>query len=240
MMSPQNLQKFKEHAAEEFPKEACGFLLAVDGEEEYFPCRNLATTPDELFIIGAEDNLAARAKGNILAVCHSHPNGVAEFSLADRSACERSRLPWYVIQCPGDNIDRMEPSGFKAPLLERPFVHGVHDCYSIIQDYYDQELGVTLPHFERADQWWKAAGGGKPANLYDDNFAAAGFTEVSELRQHDVILMRVRAPVNNHAAVYIGDDKIIHHLYGQLSRRAVYGGAWLDLTTKILRHESQL
>ncbi|WP_043946890.1 NlpC/P60 family protein, partial [Ralstonia solanacearum] len=40
----------------------------------------------------------------------------------------------------------------------------------------------------------------------------------------DVILMQVRAPVPNHAAVYLGGVQMLHHLHGRLSSRDVYGG----------------
>jgi hypothetical protein len=33
------------HAAEEYPRECCGLLLAVGRAQKYFPCRNTATEP---------------------------------------------------------------------------------------------------------------------------------------------------------------------------------------------------
>jgi hypothetical protein len=38
-------------------------------------------------------------------------------------------------------------------LLERPFVHGVHDCYSIVRDSYAQH-GITHNDYLRAFGWW--------------------------------------------------------------------------------------
>ena len=68
---------------------------------------------------------------------------------------------------------------------------------------------------------------------------AAGFApvEMSALRPHDVILLRVAAPVPNHAAIYLGDQVMLHHLQGRLSSRDVYGGWWLQNTTHYLRHK---
>ena len=31
------------HAATQYPKEACGLLLAIGRKQRYFPCRNTAT-----------------------------------------------------------------------------------------------------------------------------------------------------------------------------------------------------
>jgi len=37
------------HAAAEYPKECCGLVLAVGRAQKYFPCRNIASEPNEEF-----------------------------------------------------------------------------------------------------------------------------------------------------------------------------------------------
>jgi proteasome lid subunit RPN8/RPN11 len=234
-LNAQNLQEFQAHAQAEHPREACGLLIAIDGKERYIECRNAAEEPHQHFVLPAEDWLAATMRGTILAVCHSHPDAAATPSLADRSACEATRLPWYILSCPGFALERIEPCGFQAPLLGREFVHGIHDCYALVRDYYKQVLSIELPEFEREDNWWN-----KGDNLYLENYFKAGFRKVEDLQEHDGIIMQVRAPTANHAAVYLGDDKIMHHLYGHLSNRTVYGGYWARNTVCIVRHESRL
>lgn len=59
---------------------------------------------------------------------------------------------------------------------------------------------------------------------------------VADIRVGDVIVMQVRAPVPNHAGVYIGDGLMLHHLYNRLSSRDVYGGYWQECTRIVLRH----
>ncbi|MFH0225080.1 NlpC/P60 family protein [Vibrio furnissii] len=113
-----------------------------------------------------------------------------------------------------------------------------------MRDYY-KTIGITLPDFDREDGWW-----GTEQELYLDNFESAGFSKVCssapeelkafELLAGDVILMQIRSKRVNHAAVYIGDGKIIHHMYGKLSKPDVYGGFWLRNTRLIVRHESNI
>jgi len=219
------------HVITELPREGCGVLHVVDGQTLFHACRNIAEGTDN-FAIHPEDYAAAESMGEIVGIVHSHPNGPAEFSQADRVACEASGLPWYLVTCPEEAWAYMEPSGYIAPLVGRVWAHGVLDCYSIIRDWYKQERGITLPDFERHDDWWHKGG-----NLYVENFSKAGFERVFDGPQvGDVLLMQVLAKVPNHAAVYIGDNKILHHLHGRLSCRDVIGGYWSKNTTHILRY----
>lgn len=47
--------------------------------------------------------------------------------------------------------------------------------------------------------------------------------------------MRSKNGVPNHAAVYLGDGLMLHHMYGRLSSRDVYGGYWREVTRLVVR-----
>jgi proteasome lid subunit RPN8/RPN11 len=234
----------REHAALEAPRECCGVVVAVGGRQVYRPCRNLSAV-DSQFEIDPLDLIAARRQGEIKAICHSHVFVSPQPSPADRVECERSGLPWLIVNHPTGAAHWFEPTGYSAPLLGRLFVHGVLDCYSLIRDWYQRELGVTLMDFERADDWWIPDENGRVCDLYRENFDRAGFVpvEMSALRRGDMIVMRIRAPLEcggNHAGVYLGDQVILQHLQGRLSSRDVYGGWFIKNTTHCMRHRSQL
>jgi cell wall-associated NlpC family hydrolase len=63
-----------------------------------------------------------------------------------------------------------------------------------------------------------------------------GRADLRNLLPGDCFLMQVASPVPNHAAVYLGDGLILHHLQGRLSSRDVYGGYWQKVTTHVLRY----
>ena len=110
------------------------------------------------------------------------------------------------------------------------------DCYTLVQDWYRRELSVELPDFEREDGWWERGG-----DLYRGGLAAAGFEVVAttQPQRGDGLLMRVASrDVDNHAAVYLGDGYMLHHLYGQLSRRERWDWPWQRRTTAVVRHRS--
>lgn len=234
-MTPDTKIAIIEHAQKEFPREACGLVVIRDGEDydEYFPCKNLAENQSD-FIMDPADYAAAEDAGEILAVIHSHPNATAKPSQADLVACEASGLPWYILSLPNETWWYFEPSGYRAPLIGREFVHGVFDCWSLIRDWFREERNIELPDYERREEWWL-----KGDNLYMDNFIEAGFVPVDEkdIAVGDMILMQVQSKVVNHAAVYVGRGMMLHHLMKRLSSREIYGGYWRKHTRLIVRHK---
>jgi proteasome lid subunit RPN8/RPN11 len=222
------------HANAEAPRECCGVvILKDDAELVYVACRNLATE-HEHFIIAGGDYARAEDSGHVMAIAHSHPYIAPEPSLADRVGIERTQLPWLIVNIPVGSYTITRPSGFKAKLIGRPFVHGVHDCYAIVRDWYAQH-GIELTDYPRAFGWWNDPLG---PDLYRENFAREGFVEVDreQLQPGDLLLMNIRAARDNHMAVYLGDGVIVHHLIGQLSRREAYQEFYQRRTTAVLRH----
>ena len=221
------------HAAKEQPRECCGLAVVVKGRLRYWPCRNIATSGE--FYIHPEDYAAAEDAGDVVGICHSHVGLPPVPSDADRVMCEKTGLPWLIVNGQTGAHQVIEPTGYRLPLVGRQFVHGVVDCFSLVRDYFSRELGIALPDYERTDNWWLAG-----QNLYLDNLQDAGFVRVDDLQKHDMILMQVASTVPNHAAVYIGDNLILQHCMGRLSSRDPYGGYWRKCTVAICRHEELL
>lgn len=243
-MNESILKAASDHALAEYPREACGLVIVRNGRQIYRRCINRATSPEDHFVIDANDFAIAEDAGEIVALVHSHPDGRARPSEADRVSCEASGLKWTILSVmPGEEgpyvaeVFELEPEGYEAPLVGRPFHHGVLDCYSVVRDWYARERGIALPNFERRDGWWDDG----HSNLYLDHFREAGFEPVGQypkdLEAGDVILMQIRSRnrVPNHAAVYLGDGRMLHHMAGRLSSVDVYGGMWREATILVVR-----
>lgn len=228
-----------EHAGREQPRECCGLAVVIKGRLRYWPCQNISENIAQ-FVMDPDDMAAAEDAGEVVGVCHSHVFVPPKPSEADRVMCERTGLPWLIVTYPTGAFAQIEPTGYQAPLVGRPYTHGVLDCYQTVVDHYERELGIELPHFERPDNWWL-----KGQSLYLDNFGKAGFTQVgdgthADIRAHDVLLIQMNSPVPNHAAIYLPDHSILQHVHGRLSSRDAYGGYWRKATTHVLRHRSLL
>ncbi len=54
-MRQKTIKAIQEHAAAEYPREACGLVAQRGRAERYFPCRNLATESKDNFVLAPED-----------------------------------------------------------------------------------------------------------------------------------------------------------------------------------------
>jgi proteasome lid subunit RPN8/RPN11 len=231
MISDKVKVKAFDHAKKHAPKEACGLIVKDTKEElELFECKNVADSMRE-FEIDPNDYAKAEDSGEIVGIFHSHTMVGSKPSQADLVACEASGLPWYIVAVPSGAWNTIYPHGYKAPLIGREYSHGVLDCYALVRDWLIEDRIVTLPDFPRKWEWWLNG-----EDLYENNFESCGFEKVTDLKTGDIILMAIRSPVINHAAVYLGNNEMIHHAVNRLSCREVYGGFWAKNTRFVVRY----
>ena len=160
-----------------------------------------------------------------MALVHSHPQGEPKLSQTDLQTQLYSQLDFWLV-C--DEKIHIFP---KIPfLIGREFKHGEMDCYTLFRDFY-RLSGCEFPDFERQEYWWEDG-----FNLYLDNMGKHGFEKVNEPQIGDVILISVGSDVPNHAAIYVGDQMVLHHAPKRLSKRDLYDGYWLKHTHSIWRY----
>lgn len=232
------------HASEIYPNECCGVIV----NDKYLRCRNISELKDQ-FEIHHEDLTRAEDLGEIQAYVHSHTNASAQASELDLIQIELHEKPWVICAYPDIEFQIYEQCGYQAPLVGRNYHHGWQDCYSIVHDFYERELGIKLIDFERVDRWWEFK---ENKSLYLDGFGEAGFIEVDQPQYGDVMLCRVgRTEHVNHAVIWLGDNGvlrsektepcigsalILHHPYGRKSVREIFGLQWQERVEKVVRY----
>lgn len=232
-----NLQQIIAHAARAFPQEACGLIFKTGYGYQVLECANLSHEPEQSFLI--DPMLYAVHADHIAAVYHSHPNRSPEPSAADIASAERCNVPFLIVGYPSEELYTYTPQGIlPAPYEGRSFVYGVMDCLSLVADYYRHELGIVINDGERKQwQWWL-----DKANLHAfvNGFKAQGFEVVEELQPNDLVIMSLHSPCPNHAAIYIGDSRILHHAsLGTSSRIEMYGQYWRQNTHCFMRYKNE-
>lgn len=241
MMTDAILEQIKAHALRAFPLEACGLILRDAAGVRVLECDNIAP-PKSDFNPGPEGSflidpiVQARHIDKIAAVYHSHPNRSAALSAADIAAAERCNLPFLVVSVPEFEVRSYTPRGvLPADYAGRDFVYGVMDCLSLVTDYYRHELGIDLGDPPRLTWgWWEDV---QHYHAFVNGFKAAGFERAETPRRHDVVIMQLRGVCPSHAAIYRGDQVILHHAGPSApSREETFGQYWRSRTVCFMRH----
>ena len=235
-MFPNNiLNKIISYAGEKCPEECCGFILKPGNESLIFlPCENQAEDKISNFKISGKDYIQAQMKGEIKCIIHSHNNS-PHVSEADQIEQQKHNIPFGIVFLSNGGYSSIIFFGDTLPiqdLLGRPFIHGILDCFGLIRSYYKKELNITLTNYPRENEWWNTDN-----NLLEGNMENEGFykIDIKDIKLHDVVLFKIRGKNPNHSAIYLGNDLMLHHLYGQLSRREPIG-RYRRFISSIWRH----
>ena len=128
-----------------------------------------------------------------------------------------------------------EPTGYKAPLIGRHYAFGVHDCWTLVKDYYES-VGIKLRDWDR------------PVNpdsfrinpYFDKCFKDTGFRELQpdeNLQHGDSLLFSINSQGLNHVGVFLlPQQMVLHHIEGRLSSKDFYGEWLVKCTGKRLRY----
>ncbi len=212
-----------DHAKKAYPNECCGLIA----EGNYYPCENIADNPTDTFIMAKKDWRPAEV------VVHSHTNGIRYLSGADRAAQHKSGLDWWLAVRTDSPTDTDEWEIIKypyTPLLKgREFDYGKYDCVSLMVDVFGL-CGITFTPFERHEDIIKndIVGGALARGFYEVDF--------KDIQVGDVIMTSVRG-VANHASFYLGNEQVLHHPLGGLSRVEAMDGVWHKCIHCVLRHK---
>lgn len=196
---------FAEHARRIAPHEACGAILH---NKELLIWDNISPTPELNFIPRIQ--LDGRDFSEVKILLHSHAN----------DQTYPSREDWLYgygmgtiqgLYCTQTNQFRFYNGVNQGPLVGRPFVMGVTDCFSLVKDVLETEFGQDAPDYPR---WW---------NYWDEEDLVAKymyatgylFKQVIDLEPGDVIVSRIgNSKYANHISVVSKDG---HHIYDHRS-----------------------
>ena len=213
LAAPGAMADLQRHALMCYPEECMGYL---DRDGRYVPVANVSDRPD---LSGLADPVvleAAMRRGDLRALCHSHPGGPDCPSEQDMLYQIEVEVPFVIVSTNGQVCSA--PFAWGDQLLDerdlvgRGFRHGVDDCYALIRAHRFRTRGELLPDYARNWEWWLDGTPGEK-DLYRRFFADAGFYEIdpAQVRDGDCWMAAVRSAVPNHAGVYLDGGLALHH-----------------------------
>jgi proteasome lid subunit RPN8/RPN11 len=194
-----------------YPEEMCGVLL----KDSFIPVKNIAEEPDKAFRMHPLELAKICQNNTVIAIVHSHCRNarIPEVfdtrtpSLADMESQKVSNTPWLIVATEGQSVTTplQIPRIGNNNYIGRPFIWFIWDCYTLIQDYYQFELGINLPN-HTPDRDFKDLR--FFSNLFDkflDDFMFDELPIQTVLQRGDILLVNNLGGVRNHLVVYDGE-----------------------------------
>lgn len=175
----------------------------VDGKIVFTEIVNQAYRPNFKAVIEFGEMVKTIHSKGFLFLAHTHPEGGFEFSESDKVFADAWDIPVIVICPKTKNYNSYFPSEFTAEnfeLLNREYILGVFDCYTLARDFYFKEFGVSLKRIDRRLDWSLEEIGEECLEKIED-FAWLKYGDILVFGKNDKFL---------HCGVYAGNNKIIH------------------------------
>ncbi|MEG0209045.1 MULTISPECIES: C40 family peptidase [Gammaproteobacteria] len=237
MISPKIKMEIFRHAQDVYPNESCGLVTQKSRVQKYHRIDNVHDEPEKHFKMDTNQyvDVIDDESRELIAIVHSHTGDGASAtpSAHDMSICDEMQVLSIIVSLPEGDMSINEPKD--RPLIGRPWALGSFDCWGLIMAYHKQH-GISLGDFRVDFEWWHDGG----LDLYQSNYLKEGFVPIEDQknpRPGDMVIMQLASEVWNHAGVYMGNNQILHHTSGKLSRCDIYSGWWQNHTVMICRHK---
>lgn len=212
-----------QHAKDCYPKECCGIIGKKGKNIIWTPMENISKSNDT-FEMNPKEYTKQLLTQKILAIVHSHVDEPVTASQNDLIQCNALKTDYIIVDIEG-NWNHVKP------LEGRPYVWKQYDCLTLVSDYYKMHYNISVEWEDRDYENYQEVD-------HFSNFPKLGFKETTDLSIGNAILFKIRAPVENHCAVYLGNGKILHHTENRVSSIQSLYPLWAKFKTRILKHES--
>lgn len=223
--------------------EACG-IIDVAGE--------IVSLPNKARLVGLDEanNFAIDYSSfpkDITAIWHSHNNGSNIFSPLDVKLAKKTGKPIVLFDVQ-NNRWRTANDRWGDPYCGRDYTQGLHDCLTLIIEWYDREMGLK-PSRDRAiieakDSVYEWVWHNPTWNLFATGLEEEGFARIhphTKVEYGDFLLFSIGGGNGNHCGVIVDDGKnFLHQLYNKESSIASLDSAWSQYLIGRYRHRSKL
>ena len=116
-------------------------------------------------------------------------------------------------------------------LVGRQWLYGKFDCYTIVRDYY-KLLGIIMPDYERPKDLITSK------SIFLDQAKKCNFKQIDfeDRSKDDVLIMKLGTKNPMHAAIFLGDNTILHQKYESLSCTENYSVYYRRSTKPVFRY----
>lgn len=230
-------EQIKSIAVTKVPQESCG-LVIKQGESLFcYECKNIAENKLNSFVIDPKDYVKASRLGKIEAMFHSQPNDFNDGeSQLDIINSKNHDITSIIYSWKSDSFFEINPKEVKIKdYLKVPFEIGKNDCFSLLRNYYNNELNIQIKDYNRDNRWDIIN-----PSIIEDNYKQEGFTRIniSEMKKNDVILFAFNSQEASHIGIYLGNDVFLHHPRNKYPAVEFLNKNWSHRIKLVLRHKN--
>jgi cell wall-associated NlpC family hydrolase len=209
---------YQEYFCKVWPEEGVGYIK----DNVFFPLENISENKLYSFEVNPDFLLL---EPDVLI--HSHVTGTdykwqwdaRSPSYEDLVGQLATDIEWAIVTCDGENCS--EPVYWGNPdnrpdLVGRDYIFNMYDCFSLCQDWLYKEFDLIIPTIPRTP-FWDDEGQNYMEDLYDKMEGFNKKIPLNELERGDILFYKVRSPVVNHLAIYLGDNQVLSHWYQRTS-----------------------
>lgn len=236
-------EQIRQHALEFVPNEVCGLIVFSGVELIAVRAENASEEKRHNFSIDTHSYVQASLLGEIVAYYHSHFDGRVGFSVCDKIAIEEHKMAAVLYHVEANVFIEASPTGSPPSYIGREFKIGECDCFTLIRDVFLSEKGIVIRDYHRDEQWTKNTPDIYEKNYEQENFIKiqTGVPNVESLRAYDCLLFQlVDIPYPSHAAIYLGNEMILHHPRNKFSVMERLSEPLKRRVSYVVRHKAML
>ena len=212
-LTEKQINKIKELAIKHYPNE----MVVGVKNKKLIELVNTHSDPTNYFSVDTDEEFDALIHSHIIDLSETQEYYLDRRvpSKMDMITQDQLEIPFGILATDGkEATDILWFPDLERPLLGRTYISNITDCYEMVRSYYYQTYGITLMAIPREWDFWE-----QEPNMVLDKYKEAGFKEVliDDMEVGDLVVLRLPMDYINHLGVYIGDDKLIHHLHDRLS-----------------------
>lgn len=234
-ISYQIKRDIKSHALSEKPNECCGLILKTEKEYLAYPCKNIAEDKCLHFIMDYHDYYAGSKLGKIEFLYHSQPTLIP--SNLDIQNCKVNNLKSVIYSYNDDDFTYLDPlMNFSInKYVGRDFEIGKMDCFTLVRDYYENELKISISNYERSLKSLL-----KDKDIIINNYQKEGFVIVKDklFQKHDLLVFKQNKNFPGHLAIYLDNKLFLHQWRNSKSNIKILTDELKNHITMIMRHKS--
>lgn len=243
MLRTTSLNEIKQYAILSKPEECCGLVLETLTGVKIWPTENCSEYDrTKTFKIHPFEVIKIEDQGKLIGIYHSHnsPSKERIFSELDIRNAQIHKIMSIVYNTVEEQFCFLTETS-QLKYLGRKFLIGQNDCFSLIHDYFKNELKIELGNYPRDNKWFI-----KNPTIWLDNVEKGGCKIVFKgsaleefaLKKYDILLSD--GPIEGvpcHGALYIGNGMVLHHPRNKLSTLEPLHQTLAERILFVIRHK---